>query len=167
MYNTDMEERTNSGEYYNLYLESQKKIKKEEIISESLLQSLIRSINRIDLTLFLDMIDLTNTKANKEVIKLFNNKLNELFFTEGFMYDKIMRCGYETYGYSIYGKLLDKNVEVFIPNPKKLMIDNLKYAYYGKYAFGYEGKESCWNIICSSYNTEDIKKSIEEFKKCK
>lgn len=159
------EENMSLQKYFNLYKWSQEKISNEQIISDSLLNSLIKELRKKDVAFLVEMlIEGYFIESRKNTWKKqFLDKMNEIFFDDvEWKFDSISRVGYDEYGYSIYFKMNNQKYCLFMPNPKRLSIKTMPYAYYGRYNFTKEEKTSLWVGICTSYDAEEIKAAIKE-----
>lgn len=151
--------------YLNLYLLSQGRIKDEQIISESLLRSLIMELRTKEVDFFVSVVlePFFNDSKKKAFKELFFSKMNELFFDDiEWKFENINSVGYDTYGYQVYFKLKKQRYGLFVPYPKNINIDNITSASYGRYSLTIETKPSVYHSVVSSYDTDDIKVAIKK-----
>lgn len=151
--------------YLNLYKYSQAKIEEEKIISESLLQSLIRELRTKEVEFLADTVisSFYNSETRKSFKKIFLSKMNEIFFDDiEWKLEQITSVGYSSYGYEIYFKLNKQKYGLFVPYPKNLNVNNISSASYGRYDLMIEAKPSVYHSIILSYDAEDIKAAIKK-----
>lgn len=162
MYEKDI---TNAKNYYDLYQASQEKIRQENLVSNSLLYSIIREVKDSETQFLADITEYyyreDTTKASWK--KPFFEKMNEHFFKEvSWEFENIISGGYEGYYYAVDFEMNGIKYTLEIPNPRKITIDNIVAANYGMFSLRKNPSGAVWKHICSSYNVKDIADAIKK-----
>ena len=155
-------------EYYDLYKMSQERIRQEEMISESLLYSIIRESRKRETQFIADVISYYFREDTKKAWKKqFFAKMEEHFFNDvPWEFKSVTACGYEQYCYRIDFKMNNSKYALVVPNPKEITISNIGYANFGRYNLNKNTHGCVWSTICASYEIQEIaeatKKESEE-----
>ena len=147
------------NELYDLYKNSQEKVRQEKLMQKSFLRSIIDNLD-IDSELLCDTIDLYS-KEPKKFEKILISKLQESFGKTITKIDNIIYGGYEKYYCDVHFTINNITYEIEIPNPPNISINNIEHAHFGMYNIGYEKSKGSWVITIQSYNTEDIKEELQ------
>jgi len=153
------------NKYYNLYKASQQKIEDEKMISESLLNSIIKEIKISGVEFLADTVinNYYNTSTRKQWKDIFFEKMNDIFFENiEWEFISIQGVGSVTYGFDIDFKLKGNKYCLFIPYPKNLEIYNIISALEGRYSLMKEEKPGLYVHLASSYDEDEIKEVIEK-----
>lgn len=160
---------------YRLFQAQEKKVKDEEYIKNLLEQDYVEKIRAINTKydILSDTIKCAadhlyrtdkKDKSNKASFDLLQEHIGNDFF--GCKYTvkitRIVRCGYEDYGYSIS---VQYNTEsgsrfftIFIPLHNNITVENYEYAYHGQFSL-FENVEVDYSVQkISSYSEDEIKK---------
>lgn len=151
--------------YHDLYQTSQWKIENEQLISESLLSSIIKGLKSAKVGFFAENIvsNYYNTSTRKRWGKIFFDKVEEYFFDDvKWQYIGILSLGYDTYGFKIDFKLNGIKYELVIPNPNNITINNIIFLYLGQYCLNKETRPGYYEFVAKSYDEDDIKAAIKE-----
>lgn len=161
MYEKDI---TNAKNYYDLYRASQEKIRQENLVSESLLYSIIREVKHSGTQFLADIAEYYYREDTKRSWKKpFFDKMNEHFFKDvQWKFEKIIAGGYEKYYYAVDFEMNGIKYTLEIPNPREITIDNIVAANYGMLSLRKNPSGAVWKHICSSYNAKDIAEAIKK-----
>lgn len=100
-------------------------------------------------------------RPNFESMKHF---LEEDFFNnEAIKLSEITLHGYESYGASFSCEYKGTEFEIFIPITEKINVENFKYAYKNQFYVAAPDCYSSMKILKTSYNIEDIAKTIKDY----
>lgn len=104
-------------------------------------------------------------KANKQMFEYLGKYLEDKVFKKPVKIVDMYSGGYESYYYEIVFTIPDSDTKYTftVPNPEVINVENFKYAFEGKLAFGYYEGECCHRIEITSYCVEDITNAFEEF----
>lgn len=157
------EERVSPQKYFDLYKQSQSRIKDEEVISDSLLGSLVRGLQGKAVGFISEFFIVNGANSNdKNLKKLFIGEMKELFFDDiEWKFESVSSVGCDPYGYHMDFKLKEQRYCLFFPYPRNITVGNVVFANYGMYKLTVE-KKGVYNLVVSSYNTEDIKAAIKK-----
>lgn len=162
-------------EYHSLIEEIDAEIAKKELMKESLMASMIRSVKSIT-TPFSIFKETLSSAAKQQNEKLKENradyefakgKIIELFF-RGDKTAKLTRItaeGWESYAYWFYVEYKGINFCIKIPDVKKATENTLKHMNRGMYSVSYQKTPSWTQGLAVSYKEEDIANAIDEFLK--
>lgn len=113
-----------------------------------------------------DELSIKDKRRKRENLKYLNSAIKQDFFHNmdvKISIEKIIRCGYEAYGWQLKFDLNNKGYSIFIPDLNELDLKNLSYAHYGMFAFAYE-KESNYTVVeYQSYSIEDMSNFISDY----
>lgn len=161
--------RTIVKDYYNLYLSSQEKIRQEELISESLLYSIIRELKHNGSSFIAEFVGYYHRPDTRSSWKKhFFDKMNEIFFNGvNWEFSSVSSVGWDNYSYMIYFTMNGNKYNLMIPAPGNITIDNIKSANFGRYSFSKDTNGTVWETVCSSYSLKEIAVAIKKESGCK
>lgn len=151
-------------EYYDLYKLSQERIRQEQMISESLLHSIIREARKRETQFVADIVSYYYSEDTKKAWnKQFFAKMEEYFFGEvPWEFGTIIAGGYERYYYRIEFKMNNTKYALIIPNPMEITPSNLAHVSFGRYELSKNTYGCVWSTICASYEIQEIAEAIRK-----
>lgn len=113
-----------------------------------------------------EKVDHRKKSDEESAFKYLTSKINELLDCNIEITD-ISFLGYGHEAYYVRFKIKEddfsRDFELCIPDTEKLQKDNLDHLSYGKLRLSYQSSSCCWDSICMSYHTEDIKQKLKEW----
>lgn len=151
-------------EYYDLYKTSQERIRQEQMISESLLHSIIREARKKETQFIADIVSYYYKEDTKKAWnKQFFAKMEEYFFGEvPWEFGTIIAGGYERYYYRIEFKMNNTKYALIVPNPREITPSNLAHVSFGRYELSKNTYGCVWSTICASYEIQEIAEAIRK-----
>lgn len=163
--------------YRDLIKEQEDEINKRQIIVNSLMASMVKTVRNIvpdysDKMLYAAYWGQYNEnneddEKNRNMLKFLKTDMFERLFEKTerkrAKFDNIIRYGHDDYAYGFYFTYKDIKFEVRIPNVRNANEDNVYQMDYGKYSLYHGEKKSCWTYIKGSYNLNDIAQAIQDF----
>lgn len=145
-------------------------VEEEELIIDSLTDSLVRKVKSVVIPYSDSMLHTAwsqQDKDDKSMYKAIKKDIIERFFNgdKKAKLEKILPCGYESYAYNFYFTYCGIKFYIGIPNVRAVTKKNMSHANYGAYSLVYEHKNNIWHTITTSYKDEDIAKAIQDFVK--
>ena len=119
-----------------------------------------------------EKIDKRKKSDEKSAYDYMTSRISEMFNID-IQIDDFSFFGFDSSAISVYftikGDKSSQKYELVIPETEKLNKDNIDYCSYGKLRLSYQrpNSTSCWDYICSSYTTDELKAKFEEFRNSK
>lgn len=151
--------------------ELENEIAKNQTIIDSLNDTIIKHIHAINLPLNSKMLRAAfhqqneKKKSDRPMYEFVKNEVIDRFF-KGNKEAKLLsirQVGLDEYAYNFEFKFKNINFEIQYPCVEKINKENVSYAGYGTYDLLFEEKKSCWTLLKSSYDEDEIADKIEEF----
>lgn len=154
----------NAKDYYDLYMESRKRIKQEELLQESIIYSIVRNMRKSGTQFIADIVGYYyHNDTKKAWEKQFFAKMEEHFFGDvKWKFKSIIQCGWEKYSYRVEFMMNEVEYSITIPNPLEINCDNIVHANFGRYELIKKTSNSSWKHICDSYDMSDIAAAIKK-----
>lgn len=170
--NEDDENMRNIEYIKSLYTAQKEKVKKEHYIENLLLRDYViavrKNISRYDYFAFFSDAQkevgekLKKNRKNLETLKSFiiSDFLNN---DKNFNITGIIRCGLETYAWSIELEGYGKSFRIEIPVKNNLTTENIVCARHGMFSFVIKTSSCSYTVIKSSYKISEIATAIAEY----
>lgn len=155
----------------SLKYEIESEISKKEILKNLVDDEIVRCVRSIITPLSEQMLKTAanqqnnKKKSERPMYEFVKNEMVDRFFkgNKDAKLTKIISYGYDTRAFTFYFKFKGITFDIRYPVTKNASKDNIDSIRYGQYMLSYEESHSCYRIITSSYEEEEIANAIEEF----